>query len=172
VDAVQTRKAVEIRPLAPGELSVVESWLPRYPGKHGERLRAQAQGECLYLIAWLGEQPVGHLNLRLAGKKLSERAQRAEAAQIEALRIKESHRRQGIAARLMRRAEAEADARGFRALGLGVDIGNRAARALYEQEGYEESGFGRFVVSYPYLDELGAERQAHETCTYLIKRLR
>ena len=28
-----------------------------------------------------------------------------------------------------------------------------------------------FVVSYPYIDEDGAERQAHETCTYLVKQL-
>jgi ribosomal protein S18 acetylase RimI-like enzyme len=76
-----------------------------------------------------------------------------------------------VGTELMRRAEAEAVARGFHALGLGVDVGNVPARRLYAQEGYEESGFGEFLVSYPYLDENGVERQAHERCTYLIKRL-
>jgi ribosomal protein S18 acetylase RimI-like enzyme len=71
----------------------------------------------------------------------------------------------------MRRAQAEAEARGFSTLGLGVDVGNGPARGLYRKEGYEESGLGRFLVSYPYLDERGVARQAHETCTYLVKRL-
>ena len=71
----------------------------------------------------------------------------------------------------MRRAEEEAAARGFHTLGLGVDVGNAPARRLYAQEGYEESGFGEFAVSYPYIDDDGVERQAHERCTYLIKQL-
>jgi RimJ/RimL family protein N-acetyltransferase len=71
----------------------------------------------------------------------------------------------------MRRAHEEAASRGFRTIGLGVDIGNAPARALYRRKGYRESGAGRFLVSYPYLDEDGVERQAHETCTYLIKKL-
>jgi len=172
VDAVQAREAVDIRPLSADELPLVERTLLRYPGKHQERLEAQARGECLYLIAWREGDPVGHLNLRLGGRKLSERATRIGAAQIEDLRVDERNRRRGVATRLMQRAEAEADERGFGALGLGVDVDNRPARALYAKEGYEESGFGRFAVSYPYLDEQGVERQAHETCTYLIKRLR
>jgi ribosomal protein S18 acetylase RimI-like enzyme len=171
VDALQTLEAVEIRPLRADELAVVERDLPRYPGKHRERLDGQRRGECLYLIAWVGARPVGHLNLRLRGRKLSERAQRAGAAQIEDLSVSRVYRRRGIGTGLMRRAAAEASVRRFPALGLGVDVSNAAARALYRQEGYEESGFGQFTISYPYLDEDGAERQAHETCTYLIKRL-
>jgi ribosomal protein S18 acetylase RimI-like enzyme len=171
VSAVGAREAVEIRPLAAGELSLVERRLPRYPGKHYERLEAQRRGECVYLIAWAGDEPVGHLNLRLRGRKLSDRARRVGAAQIEDLSVTTERRRRGVGTQLMRRAEAEGTARGFRALGLGVDVRNRPARALYAQEGYEESGFGEFVVSYPYIDEQGIERQAHERCTYLIKRL-
>ena len=71
----------------------------------------------------------------------------------------------------MRRAAAEAAARSFRRVGLGVDIGNVPARRLYAQEGYEEAGLGQFLVSYPYIDEAGVGRQAHETCTYLFKVL-
>lgn len=170
MDFVQAREAVEIRPISVRELTRVERALPRYPGKHRERLDAQRRGECLYLIAWAGSDPVGHLNLRLGGRKLSERARQASAAQIEDLAVAAGHRRRGIGTRLMRRAEAEAAARGNQALGLGVDIYNIPARRLYAQENYEESGYGEFVVSYPYLDEHGVERQAHETCTYLLKR--
>ncbi len=170
MDAVQAREAVEIRPLSGGELSRVERKLPRYSGKHRERLDAQHRGECLYLIAWSGPDPVGHLNLRLRGRKLSDRARGAGAAQIEDLAVASEHRRRGIGTKLMRRAQAEAASRDINALGLGVDIHNRPARSLYAQEGYEEAGFGEFVVSYPYLDEDGVEREAHETCTYLVKR--
>jgi ribosomal-protein-alanine N-acetyltransferase len=152
------------------ELSRVEGALRRYPDKHRERLDAQRRGECLYLIAWLGPEPVGHLNLRLGGQKLSDRARRIGGAQIEDLAVAPEHRCRGVGTKLMRRAQAEASARGITALGLGVDIDNVPARRLYAQESYEESGFGEFVVSYPYLDEHGVERQANETCTYLIKR--
>jgi len=170
MDAVQALEAVEIRPLSGGELPLVELELPRYPGKHRERLEAQRRDESLYLVAWAGPDPVGHLNLRLRGRKLAERARRVGAAQIEDLAVASDRRRRGIGTRLMRRAQAEATARGIRALGLGVDIHNVPARRLYAQEGYEEAGFGEFVVSYPYLDEDGLERQANETCTYLVKR--
>jgi ribosomal protein S18 acetylase RimI-like enzyme len=172
MDRLQAREAVEIHPLEAGELALVERLLRRYPGKHSERLRAQSRGECVYLIAWAGLEPVGHLNLRMRGRKLSDRARRAQAAQIEDLAVAPAHRRRGIGTQLMRRAEQEAAARGFSALGLGVDVDNAPARALYAQEGYVESGSGEFVVSYPYLDENGLERQARELCTYLVKRLR
>lgn len=173
MDAAQASEAdvVEIRPLAGGELLVLERGLPRYPGKHRERLDAQQRGECVYLIAWVGAEPVGHLNLRLAGRTLSQRARRLGAAHIEDLAVAPARRRRGVGTRLMRRAEAEAVARGFRTLGLAVDVDNGPARRLYQQERYEESGLGRFAISYAYLDERGIERQAHETCTYLIKRL-
>ncbi len=162
---------VEIRPLAADELDAVEQTLARYPGKHRERLEGQRRGECVYLIAWDGAEPVGHLNLRLRGRKLPDRARRLRAAQVEDLRVARAHRRRGFATELMRRAAAEAAARSFRRVGLGVDIGNVPARRLYAQEGYEEAGLGQFLVSYPYIDEAGVERQAHETCTYLFKVL-
>jgi ribosomal protein S18 acetylase RimI-like enzyme len=160
---------VDIRPLAEVELEVVERTLARYPGKHRERLEGQRRGESVYLIAWEGDQPVGHLNLRLRGRKLPDRARRLKAAQIEDLRVSREHRRRGVARKLMQRAATEAAGHGFHTVGLGVDIGNTPARRLYFAEGYEESGTGQFVVSYPYIDEEGFERQAHETCTYLVK---
>ncbi len=168
---LEARQLIDVRPLADDELDVVERTLARYPGKHRERLDGQRRGESVYLIAWEGDEPVGHLNLRLRGRKLPDRARRLRAAQIEDLRVAREHRRRGVARELMRRAHDEAAAHGFRTVGLGVDIGNTPARRLYFAEGYEESGTGQFVVSYPYIDENGIERQAHETCTYLVKRL-
>ena len=171
MDTVRAREAVEIRPLSAAELPLVEAALARYPGKHRERLQGQRRGECVYLIAWDGEEPVGHVNLRIRGRKLPDRARELRAAQIEDLRVARAHRRRRIATELMRSAAVEAAAHGFGSVGLGVDIGNTPARGLYYQEGYEESGTGQFVVSYPYIDEHGVERQAHETCTYLVKQL-
>jgi ribosomal protein S18 acetylase RimI-like enzyme len=174
VEAVQTRQArsglIDVRPLAPDELEIVERLLPRYAGRHSDRLKLQHRGYGVYLIAWHGSEPVGHLNLRLGGRKLSERGRRAGAAEIEDLSVAVAHRRSGIGTTLMRQAQAHADQRGFRVLGLAVAIDNEPARRLYAKEGYEESGYGELVVSYPYLDEQGNERMARETCTYLIKR--
>ena len=165
------RQTLDVRPLAADELDVVERTLARYPGKHRERLAGQRRGESVYLIAWDGNEPVGHLNLRLRGRKLPDRARRLAAAQVEDLRVARAHRRRGVARRLLRRAAEKASEYGFNVIGLGVDIGNTPARRLYFAEGYEESGTGEFIVSYPYIDEEGYERQAHETCTYLVKKL-
>ena len=169
--AVRAQETLEIRPLQAGELPLVEHTLARYPGKHRERLEGQRRGESVYLVAWEGDEPVGHLNLRLRGRKLPDRARRFSAAQIEDLRVARAHRRRGVARELMRRAADEASANGFNVVGLGVDVGNTPARRLYFAEGYEESGTGEFIVSYPYIDAEGYERQAHETCTYLVKKL-
>jgi ribosomal protein S18 acetylase RimI-like enzyme len=168
---VRRRETVDIKPLAADDVALVEQALARYPGKHRERLEGQNRGECVYLIAWLAGEPVGHLNLRLRGRKLPDRARKLRAAQIEDLRVAAPYRRRGIATTLMRRAHEEAAARGFRTIGLGVDIDNVPARRLYRREGYGESGLGRFLVSYPYIDEDGVERQAHENCTYLVRSL-
>jgi ribosomal protein S18 acetylase RimI-like enzyme len=165
-------RVTEIRPLRADELETLERELLRYPGKHRERLDAQHRGESLYLIAWEGARPVGHLNLRLAAPRLSARARVADAAEIEDLAVAPAHRRGRIGTELMRRAESEATQRGFRALGLAVATDNEPARALYRHEGFEESDSGRFVVSYPYIDGNGREQRAREICTYLVKRLR
>jgi GNAT superfamily N-acetyltransferase len=172
--AVQAREArtslIDIRPLTSDELELVERGLPRYPGRHRDRLRLQQRGYGVYLIAWEGSEPVGHLNLRLGGRKLSEYARRARAAEIEDLAVAPARRRQGIGTALMRRARECTEDHGFHALGLKVATDNDPARRLYLQEGYEEAGYGEIVVSYPYLDENGVERMARETCTYLVKR--
>ena len=170
VDAVRARETVEVRPLAAEDLDVVERMLARYPGKHRERLQGQRKRECLYLIAWVGDEPVGHLNLRLRGRKLPDRARRLRAAQIEDLRVSRrtagagsapsscAGRGGGAGARIPhdrpgRRRRQRSRARAVPPGGL-RGIGPRPLRRLVP---VYRRGRGR--------------AQAHETCTYLLKSL-
>src|SRR3954471_10638351 len=60
--------AVSIRALAPRELASVERALPKsYVTAHAERLADQYAGQVLYLVAWIGTQPVGHVLIRWRG---------------------------------------------------------------------------------------------------------
>lgn len=61
---------------------------------------------------------------------------RARGARIYSLAVDPSARGQGLAKKLVRRAEAEARKRGFEHVSLEVRAGNTAARALYAGLGY------------------------------------
>lgn len=56
---------------------------------------------------------------------------------VLALYVAPEHRRQGIATALLQRAQAWAQARGDRQIGLQVFAGNKAAIALYRKLGYQ-----------------------------------
>lgn len=75
--------------------------------------------------------PAGQ-NRRVGGPELPERLL------LRNLWVAESHRRQGIARRLMNAVEAETIAQGITFLALEVDRANDPAIALYEDLGFEE----------------------------------
>jgi ribosomal-protein-alanine N-acetyltransferase len=64
----------------------------------------------------------------------------AEEAEVLTLAVDPAARRQGIASALLRAAKAEMQAQGCLRVFLEVAIGNQAARALYQREGYFEVG--------------------------------
>ncbi len=59
---------------------------------------------------------------------------------INALEVKKSYRKQGIATKLINALEEEVIARGIHSIALGVEPDNAAAIALYKKLGYEFTG--------------------------------
>ncbi|HEX4983884.1 MAG TPA: GNAT family N-acetyltransferase, partial [Ilumatobacteraceae bacterium] len=60
--------------------------------------------------------------------------------EVEQLYVDRAERGSGVAAALLRRAEAEIRAGGHRCAWLAVVAGNRRARAFYTREGWHDSG--------------------------------
>jgi GNAT superfamily N-acetyltransferase len=112
---------IVVRPLTPDDLDEVDRQLP---------LSRLDQPEAEYLVAWDGEEPVGHACID----------SRDDPPQLQDVFVPEEHRRRGIATELSRAAEALVRSRGYRRIALDVDVDSRPARALYERLGYREAG--------------------------------
>ena len=115
---------MEVRPLAESELALVDARLPLN--------RLDQPGARVYLIAWDGEEPVGHAHLAWAGH--------GGGPEIQDMFVLPDWRGQGIGSLLTAAAEREAVHRGHASIGLTVSTTNNDARRLYERLGYEDSG--------------------------------
>lgn len=90
-----------------------------------------------YLVAWFGDEPVGHA--RLAGSETSTRPS-SHPPELQDVEVREKYRRRGVASALTAAAEREARSRGHRRLRLHVSAHDAAAQALYLRLGYVDSG--------------------------------
>lgn len=101
------------------------------------RLRAVDPDSSLVLVALDGEEAAGWLELhRLPPERLRHTA-------MLTIAVAARWRRRGLGRRLLRRAYRWAERAGVRKLSLNVRAGNRAARALYETEGFVIEGCER-----------------------------
>jgi GNAT superfamily N-acetyltransferase len=82
-----------------------------------------------YLVAWEGDEPVGHAHLALS-----------DPPELQDVEVLPAHRRRGVATALTCAAEAEVRARGWAVLTLTVSADNEAAQALYRALGYRDTG--------------------------------
>jgi GNAT superfamily N-acetyltransferase len=113
---------MNVRPLLPEDTErVIEAGLglSRLPRGDGS----------FYLVAWNGDEPLGHAYLALG-----------DPPELQDVSVLPAHRRRGVATALTRAAEAEASARGHAVLTLTVGIMNEGAQALYLSLGYRDSG--------------------------------
>lgn len=87
------------------------------------------QGNGVYLVAWCGDEPVGHLHLALT-----------DPPALQDVQVAAGHRRRGVAKMLIAAAEREARARGFTRIRVDVAIDNIPALALYRTSGFADIG--------------------------------
>jgi ribosomal protein S18 acetylase RimI-like enzyme len=110
----------EIRPLSSDEVARVGDVLG---------LARLNQGDGFYLVAWEGEEPLGHLHLALT-----------DPPELQDVAVRVQHRRRGVASALTEAAEQEARARGFDRVRLTVSVDNDVAQTLYRRLGYLDAG--------------------------------
>lgn len=175
-EATGTPAGVEIRQCDPGDVATLEAAIPS-PGTsrfHEQRYGEQRSGRSTYLVAWLDDRPVGHLNLRWAGSVLPEVARVVRGApEINALTVSPPDlRNRGIGTALIAAAEGRAASRRSRRICLAVAVENDDAARLYERLGYEDWGRGTVTSTWSYRDDDGRPHVQHETVRYLVKTLR
>jgi GNAT superfamily N-acetyltransferase len=149
---------LSVKQLEAADVAAVDRRLPL------SRLRQPAEESSTYLIAWDGDQPVGHAHIAWSGTHLA-------VPEIQDVFVLPEQRRRGIASELTRAAEADARSRGWDRISLSVSQdGNPDARQLYEKLGYVDAGLEPVRVSGEILIR-GRPLQVDDTLVYLAKSL-
>jgi GNAT superfamily N-acetyltransferase len=163
---------VAVRPITESDVACVQQALPRLPTTHEVRLALQEDDRDTYLIAWLGDQPVGHLLIRWDGPTEEGLAATfSDCAHLEDVRVHTDYQSRGIGAQLMRAAENQARQRGYNRAGFAVGLENIRARTFYQRLGYQDAGIAAFLISWEYLDKCGRRQREGEMCTYFVKEI-
>ena len=87
------------------------------------------QGDGFYLVAWEGEEPLGHVYLALT-----------DPPEVHDVSVRSEHRRRGVASALIAAAERQTRAHGGDRLRIAVGVDNEPAQALYRALGYVDAG--------------------------------
>jgi GNAT superfamily N-acetyltransferase len=145
---------------------------PRF-AEHVELPVLANDGNTTFLSAWVGSEPVGHLNLRWLGNKEPEvRAYVTQTPELSQISVwPPEMQSQGIGTRLINTAEAMIADRGYDQVGLGVELTNQRAQRLYERLGYRDWGHGVYRDRWVEVDEDGREIAHQDPCAYLLKPL-
>jgi GNAT superfamily N-acetyltransferase len=166
-------QTIAIRPLTAADLRAVERDLsPDHPSKHARRFERQQRGEGLYLIAWDGPRPIGHVFVEWESEPFGppELALHTIPYFID-FYVLPNYRSLGVGTRLLHALERECVERGYRRLCCAVAANNVRAQVLYGRLGYRDSGIGLSHFAYNYVDEDGRERTYEEDRYYLVKPL-
>jgi len=161
-DARQGRRAhlappdgdsIDVRELTEADLPRVDSCLPL------SRLDAAQT----YLVAWDGEDPVGHAHVSWEGTTLG-------VPEVQDVFVRPELRGRGIGTELSHAAEKLAHKRGHTRVSISASVANDGALRLYRRLGYRDAGFppqrvqGTIVIR-------GRPVEVDDTLVYLVKDL-
>jgi GNAT superfamily N-acetyltransferase len=114
-----------------------------------------------YLVAWDGDEPIGHAHIAWHDTKLG-------IPEVQDVYVLPDRRRRGVASALMLGAERLAGRRGEPRISLSYGIANDAARQLYTNLGYRDAGIppervdGTIIVR-------GEPLEVDDTLVYVVK---
>jgi GNAT superfamily N-acetyltransferase len=120
-------------------------------------------GHQTYLVAWEGDDPVGHAHIAWTHGELG-------VPEIQDVFVRPDRRRAGVATGLTSAAERVAAERGYERISLSYGIANDAARRLYEGLGYRHAGLEPRRVKGTVLMR-GEPVEVDDTLIYLVKQL-
>lgn len=148
---LRRRLGVDVRELTAGETERVDARLPL----------ARLDSAQTYLVAWDGDEPVGHAHVAWQGTKLG-------IPEVQDVFVRPERRRSGVGSALMEAAERVAAARGHGRISLGYGIANGAARRLYERLGYCPAGLPPERVQET-ITIRGRPVEVDDTLVYVVK---
>lgn len=166
---------IDIKAARKQDLIILNSKLPvNTPNFHKNQLKEQEAGDNLYLIAWKGNEPIGHLLVRFGGtKKKKVKQYLKKCPHLEAMGVKEEFRRKEVATQLVQEAEKLIKEKNLEIVGLAVENDPKSApHRLYKKLRYKDWGHGEVIESWEFIDEKGKKKTKHEKCIYLIKKLK
>lgn len=160
--------AVEVRPCAgPADAEAAERGLPTRGGAtHHSRWESQAAGEATYLLAWDGDDVVGHVLVWNRSRHPQVTSALGEHPELHALGVAEWARHRGVATALMGAAAGFAQEQGARSAGLALDPANDVAASLYRRLGWLPRPGLAPVEEWSWVDEQGVEHLEQDRCGY------
>ncbi|GAB3411337.1 GNAT family N-acetyltransferase [Flindersiella endophytica] len=160
-----------IRECTAGDLEALERLSPSGLNReHARKLERQLAGEETYLLGWLEARLAGSGAVLWQGcTDPAVRAAFPDCPEIYGLHVEPRLRGRGIGTALVREAEARAERRGFRRVGISVDLDNSRAARLYERLGYHAAM--EYRGAWHYLDDQGAQHVTDEPAIFLLKHL-
>ena len=165
---------IDVRPLLSNEVDIVASELnpARNESTHRGRLKLQHDGKLAYLIAWIGETPVGHGMLLWEGPAGSPKQHINETCPyVEDLWVRKDLRSRGVGARMLAEMTILAISHGYNSISLSVGVDNRRAIKLYERMGFATTRAPRFTLSGMVSMANGETQFWSEKCQYMRKSL-
>jgi GNAT superfamily N-acetyltransferase len=169
---MQEERAATIRPAAATDVPLLEAVLQDVPqGKQRARIADQAAGMLVYLVAWHGRRPVGHVLVRWKGCLPGGFAPGCPL--IEDLFVLEAQRGRGIGRRLLAEAERLVQAHGPRRVALAVGLlpHYEPAHRLYAQRGYRHIGYSPSYQGWWTYETTGTPVWWEEAVEYLAHEL-
>ena len=165
---------IEVGRLGAADLDAFQATMPSWNAvEYPERLGYQDRGLAVQLVAWAGAIAVGRAMVVFPGHpEWSASAFREGCPEIRDVGVAGDWQRRGIGSRLIAASEEAVRAAGFDRIGLGVGLedGYEAARALYERSGYAFA-HGPFVQAARLEDDEGVGIPVAGVCVYLVKDL-
>ena len=165
---------VDVRMLLSREVDIVASELnpARNAETHRGRLKLQHDGTLVYLIAWIGETPVGHGMLLWDGPTGSPKQHIDESCPyVEDLWVRKDLRSRGVGARILAEMTILAISHGYDSISLSVGVDNLRAIELYERMGFNMTRAPRFTLSGMVSMANGETQFWSEKCQYMRKSL-
>lgn len=166
------RDAITVRPCEETDLDRLDRDVPnRSVGVWQAHFAQQTAGSVVFLIAWLGERPIGTGLLDWRGS----RAEHAAAAypgvpSISNLHVHPPFQGHGAGSALIAAAEGIAAGRGHTRVTIGVGLDNPRAARLYLRLGYRGTGI-QDESRYSWTDAAGMVHHEVEQDELLVKEL-
>jgi ribosomal protein S18 acetylase RimI-like enzyme len=116
-----------------------------------------------YLVAWDGDDPVGHAHIAWEPTTLG-------VPEIQDVFVPEALRGRGIGTQLSLAAERLAGARGYDRISISASVTNEGALRLYRRLGYADAGLGPQRVGGTIVIR-GKPVEIDDTLIYLVKEV-